>query len=73
MASRDGLLAAIIACFLSSAAATQNPRTIDRADDTDRLRAMWLGQCIANWTGLPRAGRAHRRASGRPGARCDLS
>jgi hypothetical protein len=25
---------------------------LDRAEYADRLRAMWLGQCIANWTGL---------------------
>ena len=25
---------------------------IDRADYQDRLRAMWLGKAIANWTGL---------------------
>ncbi len=26
--------------------------TIDRAEYADHLRAMWLGECIANWTGL---------------------
>lgn len=26
--------------------------TIDRAAYADRLHAMWLGECIANWTGL---------------------
>jgi hypothetical protein len=26
--------------------------TMDRAAYQDRLRAMWLGECIANWTGL---------------------
>ncbi|QOJ00344.1 MAG: ADP-ribosylglycohydrolase family protein [Phycisphaeraceae bacterium] len=33
------------------------PRLIDREDYADRLRAMWLGQCIANWTGLRTEGR----------------
>ena len=28
------------------------PRTVDRARYADRLRAMWLGEAIANWTGL---------------------
>ncbi len=27
-------------------------RVLDRADYQDRLRAMWLGETIANWTGL---------------------
>lgn len=27
-------------------------RELSRADYADRLRAMWLGECIANWTGL---------------------
>lgn len=27
-------------------------RVLDRAAYQDRLRAMWLGECIANWTGL---------------------
>ncbi|MFN0132820.1 MAG: ADP-ribosylglycohydrolase family protein [Phycisphaerales bacterium] len=27
-------------------------QSIDRADYEDRLQALWLGQCIANWTGL---------------------
>lgn len=35
--------------LLASAGAGQ---TIDRADYADRLRGLWLGQCIANWTGL---------------------
>jgi hypothetical protein len=26
--------------------------TLDRAAYAERLRAMWLGECIANWTGL---------------------
>lgn len=28
-------------------------RTLSRADYADRLRAMWLGEAIANWTGIP--------------------
>lgn len=35
----------------------QGPRLIDRDDYADRLRGMWLGQCIANWTGLRTEGR----------------
>lgn len=38
----------------------QAPRELSRADYADRLRAMWLGECIANWTGLRTEG--HRPA-----------
>ena len=31
-------------------------RSIDRADYADRLRALWLGECIANWTGIQTEG-----------------
>ena len=31
-------------------------RVIDRADYADRLRALWLGECIANWTGIQTEG-----------------
>ena len=30
--------------------------SIDRADYADRLRALWLGECIANWTGIQTEG-----------------
>src|ERR1044071_5954210 len=43
-------LAAILC--LPSTAAAQPALTIDRAGYADRLHAMWLGECIANWTGL---------------------
>lgn len=33
-----------------------NVRVIDRADYADRLRALWLGECIANWTGIQTEG-----------------
>lgn len=36
----------------ASVAIAQPGRTINRSDYADRLRALWLGQCIANWTGL---------------------
>jgi hypothetical protein len=31
-------------------------RVIDRTDYADRLRALWLGECIANWTGIQTEG-----------------
>lgn len=37
-------------CLVACGARAQ--LVIDRADYADRLRAMWLGECIANWTGL---------------------
>jgi hypothetical protein len=44
--------AVLIVCLLVLAAPAAGQRTIDRAAYQDRLRAMWLGECIANWTGL---------------------
>ncbi|XXX76718.1 ADP-ribosylglycohydrolase family protein [Sorangium sp. So ce134] len=55
---------------------------LDRAAYADRLRAMWLGECIANWTGLTTEGvRVERpfftdadwgKPLGRNGARIDF-
>lgn len=45
-----GIFAAV--GLAGASAAGQPARTIDRAQYTDRLHGMWLGQCIANWTGL---------------------
>lgn len=56
--------------------------TVDRAQYAERLRAMWLGQCIGNWTGLVTEGLRTQRPfftdadwgtpQGRDGARIDL-
>ncbi|MEK6701651.1 MAG: ADP-ribosylglycohydrolase family protein [Planctomycetota bacterium] len=46
------LPALALALALVSTACAQGSRLIDRNTYADRLRAMWLGQCIANWTGL---------------------
>ncbi|MCG3128214.1 MAG: hypothetical protein CHACPFDD_03091 [Phycisphaerae bacterium] len=35
-----------------SAFGQQPPASISRSDYADRLHGMWLGECIANWTGL---------------------
>lgn len=43
--------------LVSSAPAASPPVILDRADYADRLEAMWLAQCIANWTGLLTEGR----------------
>ncbi len=34
------------------AGAASGQRVLSRADYQDRLHGMWLGECIANWTGL---------------------
>ncbi len=41
---------------LALVAGTSAQVTIDRADYERRLRGMWLGECIANWTGLQTEG-----------------
>ncbi len=40
-----------LAC-VACACPAQGPRLIVRAEYEDRLRGMWLGESIANWTGL---------------------
>ncbi|MEX2218090.1 MAG: ADP-ribosylglycohydrolase family protein [Phycisphaerales bacterium] len=47
-----GALGVLGACLLCPPASAQPATTIPRAAYQDRLQAMWLGQCIANWTGL---------------------
>lgn len=42
---------------LASTASASPPRELNQADYAARLRTMWLGQCIANWTGLRTEGR----------------
>ena len=49
----------LCAAGLTTTVQAQGLRVLSEADYTDRLRAMWLGQCIANWTGLRTEGR-HR-------------
>ncbi|MFZ4573240.1 MAG: ADP-ribosylglycohydrolase family protein [Phycisphaerales bacterium] len=49
----------VCALLFAAAANAQTARVITEADYADRLRGMWLGECIANWTGLRTEGR-HR-------------
>jgi hypothetical protein len=56
-AGRIGLIAGWIAAALASFAASplyagSDPRVLDRSEYAARLRAMWMGESIANWTGL---------------------
>jgi len=59
----DRIIAAIASLFIAFAATSQAAAddaspgngsllTISRDDYVDRLEGFWLGQCIANWTGL---------------------
>ncbi len=59
------LSSAVVLIFLISGLARQQPeaaraqaetRSINRAEYADRLQAMWLGETIANWTGLTTEG-----------------
>ncbi len=54
---RFGLIAGWLAAALASLPAAPlyaqaDPRVLDRAEYAAKLRAMWMGECIANWTGL---------------------
>lgn len=53
-----GILTAMLArialpILLAAPIAWGAPRLLDEGDYADRVRAMWLGEAIANWTGLP--------------------
>lgn len=43
---------------VASTARAQSVRVLDRADYLERVKGMWLGECIADWTGLQTEGRA---------------
>lgn len=47
-----------VVVMASTMAMAQGPRLLQRDEYRDRLEGMWLGQCIANWTGLRTEGRA---------------
>jgi hypothetical protein len=48
-------IAAPLLVFAAGALA-QPAITVDRASYPDRLRAMWLGECLADWTGITTEG-----------------
>lgn len=54
-ADLDGVPGVDMADF-AKLAANWGWRIIDRNDYADRLRALWLGECIANWTGIQTEG-----------------
>ena len=45
-------LVLLIPVMASAAPGDAGIQTIDRADYADKLRAMWIAESIANWTGL---------------------
>lgn len=47
----------IVLAVCAAQAAGAPPRELNVTDYAGRLRTMWLGQCIANWTGLRTEGR----------------
>lgn len=49
-ASRGVALLAL--AIAAGQAEAQSTRLLTRADYESRLRGLWLGECIANWTGL---------------------
>lgn len=51
-ADLDGIAGVDMADFTLLAANWKQVRVINRADYADRLRALWLAECIANWTGI---------------------
>lgn len=51
-----GCLALALTGLASSDASAQGARLLSIDDYADRLRAMWLGEAIANWTGLTTEG-----------------
>jgi hypothetical protein len=51
----SGLAAASLLAFAAGALA-QPAITVDRVSYPDRLRAMWLGECLADWTGITTEG-----------------
>ena len=42
-----------------TAASAETSLTLSRNTYKEKLQGFWLGQCIANWTGLVKIGRAH--------------
>ncbi len=52
-AGRMMTLMLLAASSITASASAQTARLLDRADYESRLRGMWLGELIANWTGLP--------------------
>lgn len=55
-ADLDGIAGVDMADFALLAGNWRAVRVINRADYADRLRALWLGECIANWTGIQTEG-----------------
>lgn len=55
-ADLDGVVGVALGDLAVMGANWKGLREIDRNEYADRLRALWLGECIANWTGLQTQG-----------------
>lgn len=55
-ARRAGVLSFVASGLAVGVAGASDELFLDRAEHADRVRAMWLGQAIANWTGLTTEG-----------------
>jgi hypothetical protein len=51
------IAAVLVACVAAKVEAQPTRRVVQRDAYADRLRAMWMAQSIANWTGLRTEGR----------------
>lgn len=61
LAGRWGVTAMLFVVWLTAASPSAAQLTVLHRDDyADRLHAMWLGQTIANWTGLLTEGRVNQ-------------
>ena len=49
---RQSCFALVIVALLGSMAARADTLTLSRSEYAEKLHGFWLGQCIANWTGI---------------------
>ena len=49
---RPSCFALVLVALLGSMAARAEPLTLSRSEYAEKLHGFWLGQCIANWTGI---------------------
>ncbi|MCC6229163.1 MAG: ADP-ribosylglycohydrolase family protein [Phycisphaerales bacterium] len=47
-----GIVAGLVLFLTAGTTTAQSTRLIKQSDYESRLRGLWLGECIANWTGL---------------------
>lgn len=52
MRHKREIVAGLTLVLTAGSATAQSTRVMNRSDYESRLRGLWLGECIANWTGL---------------------